>query len=196
METTPCPACQEPLPTEPLPSFCPNCGYSLAGQGARDGWQIAKMDLRKAARYQRRALWLILITAGIELTPFLAPPVMMLPGASIVWLLARVALTIVLIVYVANMLAALGKGIVVRILYIVLLLAPCISIVTLLVANRVAIRALRRAGLHVGLMGVSDEQVVRHLGACRCRQCGYSLIGNTSGRCPECGAPTGGPVSV
>lgn len=30
----------------------------------------------------------------------------------------------------------------------------------------------------------------------RCRSCGYDLTGNTSGRCPECGAATGVPTAV
>jgi hypothetical protein len=29
----------------------------------------------------------------------------------------------------------------------------------------------------------------------QCRHCGYDLTGNVSGRCPECGRPTGEPAS-
>lgn len=38
-----------------------------------------------------------------------------------------------------------------------------------------------RAGARAGFL-----EMAKH----RCRECGYNLRGNTSGRCPECGAPT------
>jgi predicted amidophosphoribosyltransferase len=43
--------------------------------------------------------------------------------------------------------------------------------------------------------GSGCEQVERVLGLYRCRKCGYSLIGNTSGICPECGTQVAAPAS-
>jgi hypothetical protein len=187
--STICPACQQPLPDDRLPMHCPHCGHDLAAQPPREGWQLGRIDLRKAARHQRHLLWFILAALLLQFTPCIFAPFMVLPGVDMLWLLAMLALSAVIIVYVINMLAALGTHIVLRILFVFLLLAPCISLLALLIANRIAISKMRKAGLRVGLMGVSDEQVVRHLGTYRCRQCGYSLIGNVSGRCPECGTP-------
>jgi hypothetical protein len=30
----------------------------------------------------------------------------------------------------------------------------------------------------------------------KCQQCGYSLVGNVSGICPECGAPVSNPMAA
>ncbi|HPM25002.1 MAG TPA: hypothetical protein PLP66_13930, partial [Phycisphaerae bacterium] len=77
------------------------------------------------------------------------------------------------------------------VLYTILMFAPCVNLIILLVINQQATAVLRKAGLRVGLMGVKDEQVVRLLGLYCCRKCSYSLIGNVSGVCPECGTPVG-----
>ena len=178
------------LSSNPLPAFCPSCGHDLASLPPREGWVFGKMDLRKAARHQRRLLWLILASIVLQLAMMFFDPLTATLGRTSLCALAVLVLSVAAIVCVTNMLAALGTDILVRVLLIVLLFAPCINLVVLLIANRIAIRMLRGAGLRVGLMGVRDEQVVRHLGTYRCRQCGYNLIGNVSGRCPECGTPT------
>ena len=97
---------------------------------------------------------------------------------------------------IVKLLAALRVPLAARVVYVVLLLAPCVNVVMLLVAQHLATTALREAGLRVGLTGVRDADLLRVLDRCRCHGCGYSLIGNVSGTCPECGRPTGvGPRS-
>lgn len=46
-------------------------------------------------------------------------------------------------------------------------------------------------GLQWYLIGrwIEKRYLTRLLDWTRCRQCGYSLVGNTSKRCPECGLP-------
>jgi hypothetical protein len=100
-------------------------------------------------------------------------------------------LTLVVLVFVVvgvvMMLAALQRHVVLIILFAILMIAPCINLLVLLIANSMATSALRAAGLQVGFMGVKDEDVVRLLSPNLCRQCSYNLTGNVSGRCPECG---------
>ena len=47
-----------------------------------------------------------------------------------------------------------------------------------------------RFGIPFGLFGTARETAERFLEDRCCRQCGYDLTGNVSGRCPECGTAT------
>ena len=48
-------------------------------------------------------------------------------------------------------------------------------------------RALQKAGLSVGVLGVGRQAVRNKLDPRYCNECGYDLTGNTSGTCSECG---------
>ncbi len=181
-----CPSCQKSLPSTPV-KFCPECGFAIEGTSARPGWVRDNLDLRTIARRQRNILWLILAQLiayfsmiGFDV-PRYGPMVGLIPVAF--YLLTMLAIVIV----VMQLMAALRIHIVWRIIAVVLCLAPCVSLLLLLSINSRATSALQAAGLKVGLLGVSDDQVVRLLSAYTCRGCGYSLVGNTSGVCPECG---------
>lgn len=146
------------------------------------------MDLRTVARRQRTLLWFFLIS--LPLNGSLCFPTLPLSLAAevslaVTWLVVHT----LIVVSVVQLLTALRRHILMRMLYILLLFLPYVGVLMLLAANQQATWALSRAGLRVGLLGVPDEQVIRLLGLYRCRACGYSLIGNTSGRCPECGTP-------
>lgn len=91
-----------------------------------------------------------------------------------------------------QLLGALRATLFLKLTASVFCVAPCISLLMLVVVNLYATKALRDAGLKVGLMGISDDEVVRGLAPFICRNCGYSLIGNISGVCPECGTPVSG----
>jgi len=66
---------------------------------------------------------------------------------------------------------------------------PAVNLAVMAVASSQAATALRKAGIRVGIFGVSDQKVLAHRNLNLCRQCGYDLTGNVSGRCPECGVP-------
>ncbi len=184
-----CPACQRPL-SEGMESAarCPACGHDFSLAPPKPGWVAKGIDLRMVARRQRLLIWFVLAAIGLSCSPLLT--LGLHPGFGLILAGGHLIVLLLVVVGVVQMLAALRTHILVRIIYIVFLIAPCINILTLLVANRQATRALKKAGLHVGFMGVKDEEITRLLGPYRCRRCGYSLIGNMSGRCPECGALT------
>ena len=54
--------------------------------------------------------------------------------------------------------------------------------------------SLQRAGLHVGFMGVNQDDIERVLNPRLCTICGYDLTGNVTGICPECGRPITPPT--
>jgi hypothetical protein len=64
---------------------------------------------------------------------------------------------------------------------------PCATPVMVIGVDVCVMSVLWRAGLRPGLLGVSDRRVLARFGPHVCRVCGYSLIGNVSGVCPECG---------
>lgn len=182
-----CPACQQLLPVGTAAGrFCPACGVDLIQASGQPGWVVQGVDLRVVARLQRQLVWYVVVLAVMELMPIAAQGDLML---SLILLPVRLVVTILIIVGTVRMLAALRASMFARVAYAVLLLMPCLGVLLLLAANSRATRTLRSAGLKVGLTGVKDDDVERVLGPYRCRRCGYSLIGNTSGRCPECGAP-------
>ncbi len=185
-----CPICLAVVPDGKGPR-CPHCGFDLQAGVVVPGWVRKGVDLRTVARRQRMLLWFFLVS--LPLNGGLCFPMWPASRATevslaITWLVVHTFI----VVSVVQLLSALRRHILVRMLYILLLFLPYFGLLMLLAANQQATRALSRAGLRVGLLGVPDEQVVRLLGLYRCRACGYSLIGNTSGRCPECGTPVAG----
>lgn len=135
-------------------------------------------------------LWFILAQIGFYAALMYFANVM--PAVSVVLLFVMLATQIGVVVCVLQLQAALAVHTAWRILTGIFLFAPCISLLVLLAVNSRATSALQRAGLVVGFMGVRDEEVVKLLGASRCRHCSYLLVGNTSGICPECGTPVNG----
>lgn len=53
----------------------------------------------------------------------------------------------------------------------------------------VAIWLIVCAGVRRGISALRSARISRRIRAFRCAQCGYSVIGNVSGLCPECGTP-------
>lgn len=186
-----CPACQSELPAELPAGVCPCCGVTIDPQ-ARPGWVVSGIDLLTVARRQRLILWLL--TAQLAL--YVMALVQYSGRGAHVYELVRAALylgtAIAIIVVVVQLMSALRMNILERSLGAIFSFTPCLSLFVLLSVNGRATKALTAAGLRVGFWGVSDESVRRVLGRYVCRTCGYSLVGNTSGRCPECGAPCDG----
>ncbi len=193
MNAITCPSCKYTLDeTTRAATICPACGFDLTPLRAGDFYRGGK-DLRRVARVQRLLLWFVLTMIVMQFAPALmlaALPSSMQDVATIGMGALLIGLQLAILFQLLHLMSALRDHLLVRILVGVLMFAPCVNILILILVNRHATRALRAAGLKVGLLGVKDEVVVRMLSANRCHICGYDLTGNVSGRCPECGAPT------
>ena len=143
-------------------------------------------DIRKLARRQRWVIWLVLLGIVAQFLPFFHQGRYGMI-VIVVALLLQMVVYLVMIVGVILLLTAGGTHVVITILCGVLMLAPCGNIVVLLLVNMSVTRTLRRAGLHVGFMGVNPDEVERTINPELCTGCGYNLTGNVSGYCPECG---------
>ena len=149
-------------------------------------------DLRKLAYRQRWLLWLMLLTIAAQFLPTLfmsfRGPGLINPMVSVLLVLIQIAAAIFMAVGVIRVLTAKGTHVAVVIICAILMLAPCANLLLLLLINMSTTRTLRRAGLHVGLMGVKPDEIERVLDPNLCKKCGYNLTGNVSGICPECGS--------
>ncbi len=131
-------------------------------------------------------IWLLLLALVMQFLPFLSrwsfgPAVALLLG------LFQLLVYVGMIVGVVLILVAISSHLLVTILCGVLMISPCGNLFVLVLVNMSVTRALKRAGLRVGFMGVPDEEVERVLDPNLCTGCGYSLTGNVTGICPECG---------
>lgn len=155
----------------------------------------APPDLRVVARMQRWLLWLVLSIMAFYLLFTIAGPAFMFRGAGpnlayiVVMEVVLLGLYVASVVVVILLLNAMRSHIATKIVCGILVFAPCVNLIMLVLVNRKATAILKTAGIPVGFMGASDRAVVLKTDPTICRHCGYSLIGNLSGRCPECGDP-------
>ncbi len=190
-----CPNCQNELrPEHRLALFCPWCGHGLPAPMPEQYCVVNGVDLRSVARGQRVLLWLILLMIGVNVLLLVMP--LIPPPADSLFGLLFVCGTLALLGQVASLLWAMKTNAGVILVLGLLTLAPCVNLLVFLVVSGKATNLLRAAGLRVGFMGIRDQEVLRRLRPRLCRQCGYDLTGNLSGRCPECGMPVSRPDSA
>ncbi len=183
-----CPNCQNELGSEHrLALFCPSCGQRLPAPMPEQYCVVNGVDLRSVARGQRVLLWLVLLMIGINILVTASP--LMPPLVAALVALFFLCGTVVTMVQVVSLSWAMKTNAGIILILGLLTLAPCANLLVLLVVSGKATNLLRKAGLRVGFMGVRDQEVLRRLHPRLCRQCGYDLAGNVSGRCPECGVP-------
>lgn len=194
-----CSRCGSPLRPEDLAvARCSACQADLSPVLFRN--QPAGADLRKVARAQRQLLYcvglMILVQIASALLYSLASPPSVVEPLEALVSCSGLVLSLIALVFAVQLMAATGMHILVRALLVVLLFAPCINLLVLLGINHRATKLLRRAGVRVGLLGARDEDVIRRISSLHCRNCGYLLVGNVSGICPECGTPVAGNTRV
>ena len=142
-------------------------------------------NLRKLASRQRRILWLLLAGIASFFLPFL--PLGNNLAAQFLWVGLHLVVALLVVISVGLLLSAEGTHPIVTVLTALCMVIPLVNLLILLRVNDSATRTLKAAGLRVGLMGVSKAEVEKLLAPGVCKKCGYSLEGNTSGICPECG---------
>lgn len=185
-----CPACRHQIPSDHNLGRCPACGRDFSDLFShRDASE--RLDLREAARCQRGLVWCIASQTLLCITlPFIAPiPSAPAIAACFALVLGSVIATFILGLRLAWALHEKGMAV----LFALSICIQPLAIFLLLMLNSRASRHLRAAGLHVGILGVRDEDVVRILSPDHCHSCGYDLFGNVSGICPECGTPVPTP---
>jgi len=149
-------------------------------------------DLRALAQRQRWMIWLVALVILSQCLMFWGP----LTGYQQVGIilifgmvLLRLVIYVLMIVGVVLLLHAQGNHILMIVMCGILMVAPCANLLLLMLVNMSVTRTLKRAGIHVGLLGANLDEVERILNPMLCRGCGYDLTGNVSGICPECGRP-------
>ena len=151
--------------------------------------EVEGVDIRLLARWHRRLRWL-LVVAVVGYVPLTLLPYLRVPRPlylSVPYVIVYLLVLAILAIGGVQVARVLRMGRVAIITCACLMVLPYAALFLLLGINIMASTTLRNAGLHVGLLGVKDEEVVRVLCPNLCRQCGYDLTGNVSGRCPECG---------
>lgn len=141
-------------------------------------------DLVLVAQRQRGLLWLILV--GMSLYALMLG----LSSVAVVGIAAVLGVQflaqILWILQIVRLFAAMRVGLVMRVVYIVLLFIPLVSLVIVLLASAQATSMLRATGVRVGLMGVPRDEVDR-LRPGHCRGCGYDRSAlDLMAPCPEC----------
>lgn len=145
MATLNCPACAATVDGDL--EACPQCGVSLlvASETGQAGG-----DLRTIAIGQKWLLYALLLSLLAQVPIFLLTR----PGA---FPPAGLALTLVIAVIQIAALCKLGVALKMHIASIIfcslLMLVPCVSLITLMVINDKATKKLQAAGIKVGLMG-------------------------------------------
>lgn len=200
MASLTCPTCRRTFHDLPsLETPCPGCGRSLFARPIPQPATKRDLDYRLIARRQRWLLWLVLIAIAAIFLPLFG--IFTSGGASMAMLIlmgiVRIVMHVLLVVGAVLILTSMRTHPAITIICGFLMLAPCANLIFLVFINMSATRTMRKAGLHVGLMGVKDEEAERLMNPRLCRKCGYDMTGNVSGRCPECGLdlPRAVPVS-
>lgn len=142
-------------------------------------------NLRRLAVRQRRIIWLLLASIASLFMPII--PIGNGNAALVVYYGLQILITLLLIINVGLLLSAEGTHPVLTVITSLFMVMPVLNLFILLRVNGDATRTLKAAGVRVGFMGASKADVERLLAPKVCKKCGYSLEGNTSGRCPECG---------
>ena len=169
-----CMYCGSPLDDEAARTGdCSRCGQSIARPALADGRTID--DIRRIAARQRLMIWCVLamllvyaLSVANTFTGGNTPVTFAICGVNLL-------LMVFLIVGVVSVQTALGTHIVMRVIGAILMLIPLIGLLSLLSTNNRATAILRAAGLRVGFMGVSDDEVERKLSPHRCHACGYNV---------------------
>ena len=114
--------------------------------------EYSKDALKKIAASQRTICLCILVILAMTLLGVKM-------GNNILTYAIYLAIDVFVILNVWNLCQALGMSQVISILLCILMLVPIVGLILLFVLNITATKALRQAGLSVGLLGVSKEDL-------------------------------------
>ena len=179
-----CPTCRQVSRDVEIGSACLFCGRSFKQFRQAPLLLTERIDLVAVARIQRALLVALPFVIGLQvlcaakpsLRVFQVSPIIFAVVAALGLAGGMLALCIALQSSPGTIAAAAILGWI-----------PIIGLLAFLLVNSDATRALRKAGLTVGIFGVAPRAVRNKLDPRYCNDCGYDLTGNASGTCSECG---------
>lgn len=145
------------------------------------------LDLVKIAKGQKALLYCILANILVMFL-FVGLAAGAPAGVAIFGNLIYFAMWIVSMVFFARLALATGHHIVTVVIACIAMIIPLVGLLVLLSVNGKATQYLKMGGAKVGLLGVSERELVK-LYAGACSNCGYSLRDLQGNLCPECGKP-------
>jgi uncharacterized membrane protein YhaH (DUF805 family) len=122
-------------------------------------------QVRQVAERQRSLVWAIFAALLLNFANIFSAIVRRQPEAAADGILTLILMCLALLgqlwalLCVINLMAALGYDTGIRILLIILMFIPCVSLIVLLSLNVQATKFLRARGLRVGLMGVDPKDI-------------------------------------
>ena len=134
--------------------------YAYGPQTGMPGGQDRE-KMRSVARYQRLVIYALLANIGLNIVSFATQGAMAGQGGMIIALailagaLAVIAFSITSMFLLANTLHNPAIGVLCAILMII----PCVALITLLVINQQATTFLTTRGVKVGFMGVDPNSI-------------------------------------
>lgn len=187
MPTYTCRTCRQKFDAPDDPdAACIFCGAGLSEFQPRPDSHAGQYDLAAVAMGQR---WLIRIAplALLGQASFLLLSAIWIADwrIGVAELLPTILLAVVAGIQSYNTGSTMGRQIVSALAMFV----PVVNIVLILDFFLTAKTILQRAGLKVGVLGISSEIARAANDPTRCLNCGYIITGIKSRRCPECGTP-------
>lgn len=179
-----CPSCRQISRDVEIGSACLFCGRSFKQFRQAPLLLTERIDLVAVARIQRALLVALPFVIGLQVLCAARPSLKVLQLSPIIFaIVAALAMAGGMLALCIAMQSSPGTIAAVAILGWI----PIIGLLAFLLVNSDATRALQKAGLSVGVLGVGRRAVRNKLDPRYCNECGYDLTGNASGTCSECG---------
>lgn len=118
---------------------------------------FSPIEISDIAKNQRGIIFAILINILCTVVMFLG----LIPQEAVA--VINLAIVICIAVFLVKLRSAMKKNVVLTVLSVICLLIPLLSLLILLVNNSYANNILKNAGLKVGLMGVSEDNLKKFM---------------------------------